>query len=184
MSCAATRKWVCLAIYKERRRWATAVWVIGAGVKECKDAFLGTWTFSGLFLPGYLFSVETYLYPEGAKQKSFSSRRVEKVDQGSKKSVQNSEFLGSHGTQGWTEANGLNLEGVLHQQRGEYSKGNGPACLMGFMPLRGSCSEQQVLAASFWTLSKELLWIQACSSCHAGLRPITAPSNLMCLNIK
>lgn len=38
--------------------------------------------------------------PGGENQKSFSSRRVEKVDQGSKKSVHNSEFLSSHGTQG------------------------------------------------------------------------------------
>lgn len=54
----------------------------------------------GFFFLGIFFQWKLIFISEGANQKSFSLRRVEKVDQGCKKSVHNSEFLGSHGTQG------------------------------------------------------------------------------------
>lgn len=55
---------------------------------------------------------------------------------------------------------------------------------MGLMHLIGF-SEQQVLAVSFWTSSKVLLWTQAVLLLPSGLRPITASwPHLMCLNIR
>lgn len=116
---------------EELRLWARA-WT---GAKELQDAFLAPCPSMDCLFPLTSSPGRLILTQEGANRKS-SSLRGEKVDQGSKKNVYNSEILGANGTQVCPEANGLNLRSLPHQQRGDYILGEGSSVLMGFMLLR------------------------------------------------